>query len=182
MKTMHLIHGIHTSEGDTSTPEYLLPLLRNGGHKVKVHEYGYVLAVLTRFQNPGRAAKIAPYIADGDVIIAHSNGADITRIMVNDLGVRPSQVILLQPALDKDTNFNRVPRVDVCWNKEDKAVFFAKLLPFHHPFGEMGRTGYVGSAMNTVNHDTLKICGIGGHSAPYQKSQVMRDYVVGLIR
>lgn len=182
-KTIHVIHGIHTSEGTKSTSAYLIPNLERNGYTIKVHEYGYVLGMLTRFQNPGTAKRIAPLIKDGDIILAHSNGAYITWLMLKDFNIKPSLVIFLQPALDKDIVFPKGNyKVNVFWNEEDKAVWFAKLLPFHHPFGEMGRQGYIGEDLRVNNYNSIRICGLGGHSLPYQKSEKLRCFITLTIK
>lgn len=181
-KTVHIIHGIHTSEGDISTPAYLIPSLERHGYDVIVHEYGYVLGVFTRFQNPGHARKISSKIKDGDIVIAHSNGCYITWLMLRDYGIKPSGIVMLQPALDHDIVFEKGDYwINIFWNEHDKAVWFAKFLPFHHPFGDMGREGYTLDDSRVINFNTLKICGLGGHSEPYQKSREMQDFVVSSI-
>lgn len=181
--TIHIIHGIHTSEGSTSTPALMIPKLKRQHYNVVVHDYGWVLGILSRFQNEGRAKKIAPFIKEGDIILAHSNGADITRRMLKSFGIKPAGIILLQPALDDDIEFEPGDYwINVFFNEEDKAVWIAKFLPLHHPYGEMGRVGYTGLDTRVKNYNTLKICSVGGHSLPYQKSPALRQLVVDSIR
>lgn len=179
MKKAHIIHGIHSSEGNKSTPAQMIPDLVAAGYDFEVHDYGYVYALTTRWKNKGRAEKIAEHIKPGDFIIAHSNGCDITRLML-EMGVAPNGVVLLQPALDVDTVFPEGNYfINVFHNEQDKAVFLAKwFLWFHHPYGAMGRYGYKGNDTRVINIDTLKDFGVGGHSSPYADSASLRHKVV----
>lgn len=180
---VHIIHGIHQSEGGTSTPALVIPNLEDKGYDIKVHNYGYVYALTTRWRNPERAAVISRQICPGDIIIAHSNGCDITRLMLN-AGIAPRGVIFLQPALDVDTIFPEGNYwINVFYNEQDKAVFLAKwFLWFHHPYGAMGRYGYQGNDLRVKNYDTLRLFGMGGHSSAYQKSAGLRAKVVHSIK
>ena len=177
--TVHIIHGIYSSEDEQSTPMFVIPDLIAANHDFKVHEYGYAYALTTRWENPKRALKIARHIKTGDIIIAHSNGCDITRIML-DQGIMPEGIILLQPALDVDTVFAEGKYwINVFHNEEDKAVLMAKwFLWFHHPYGAMGRYGYKGNDQRVVNYDTLALYSVGGHSDLYVRSPGLRHRVV----
>ena len=180
-KFVHTIHGIHTSEGKKSTPATLVPLLEQAGHACYPHDYGYVFAITARFINQGIAKKYAPLIADGDIIIAHSNGCDIVRRMLKK-GIKPEGIILLQPALDKDTEFPAGDYwIKVFHNDDDKIVWWSKWLPFRHPYGEMGKVGYVGNDPRVSNFDTLKLCSAGGHYEHIRENQCVRQAIVGAV-
>jgi hypothetical protein len=181
--TIHIIHGIHTSEGKVSTPALLIPEIEAAGYPYQVHKYGYVLALTSRFLNAGRAEKIAPSIKEGDYILAHSNGADVTRIMLRDYGIKPAGIILLQPALDVDTEFAKGNYwIKVFYNEDDKAVLAARwMLWFDHPYGAMGRYGYKGDDLRVTSYNTRSICPTGGHSLPYEISKGLREYVIASI-
>lgn len=185
MTKYHIIHGIHTSEGDTSTPARIIPELIASGiseEDIITHDYGYVTALTSRWKNQARAEKIALEIGHGDIIIAHSNGCDITRRML-DRGILPDGVVLLQPALDVDTAFALGDYwINVFFNAHDKATFFAKcFLWFNHPYGAMGRYGYRGHDTRIKNFDTLSMFGVGGHSKCYEISRPLREKVVSAI-
>lgn len=182
MSKYHIIHGIHQSEGDISTPALIIPELIASGVSegdIIIHDYGYVTALTSRWKNKGRAKKIANNINTGDYIIAHSNGCDITRIML-EMGVRPAGVVLLQPALDENTEFADGDYwINVFFNEEDKATLMAKyFLWFNHPYGAMGRYGYQGNDTRVRNFDTLDLSGEGGHSKCYRVSSNLRQTVV----
>lgn len=182
MNKVHLIPGIHTSKEDISTPELLIPELLQAGYKkedIIIHNYGYALAITSRWKNKARAELIAQFIEPGDAIIAHSNGCLITLIMLK-MGICPSIVTLLQPALDTDTVFPLGNyKINVFYNEEDKATLLARwLLWFHHPMGAMGRYGYEGNDYRITNYDTLELLGVGGHSNGYKISASLRRCVV----
>lgn len=183
---VHLIHGIHTKKEETSTPERLIPDLLAVGYSeedIVNHEYGWAFGITSRWANDERAAEIARKINPGDVIIAHSNGCLITKIMLADCGILPRRVILLQPALDVDTVFEQGNYdINVFFNKEDKATLIARMfLWFHHPYGAMGRYGYRGSDYRIRNFDTLSMFDVGGHSSPYEESSELRQKVISLV-
>ena len=180
--TIHIIHGIHSSEAGTSTPARLVPELLDRGLCYKIHDYGCALAITSRWKNPGRAVHIAQMIRPGDCILAHSNGCAITHIMLN-MGIAPSCVTFLQPALDDDTIFpdgNFV--INVFHNKFDMTTRFAKwALWFHHPYGSMGAVGYTGNDPRIQNFDVYDMFGEKGHVNPYLASDVRRRVVSKMI-
>lgn len=182
MNKVHIIHGIHSSEGDASTPARCIPELKEAGYEIEVHEYGYAYALSSRWKNKARAESIAPKIGKHDFILAHSNGCDITRRML-DMGIIIKGAVLLQPALDEDTKF--APGgywINVFHNDHDNPTLFAKyFLWFGHPWGAMGRFGYSGNDTRIRNHDTLREFGLGGHSRPYTYSN-LRERVVQSIK
>lgn len=177
MNKVHIIHGIHSSEGK-STPGLCIPELREAGYDIEVHHYGRAYAISSRFRNQGRAEGIAPKIEPHDFILAHSNGCDITRRIL-DIGVIINGVVLLQPALDEDTIFALGNYwLNVFHNDHDKATWVAKyFLWFGHPWGAMGRYGYSGNDTRIRNYDTLRDFGLGGHSRPYTYSNLRKRVV-----
>lgn len=182
MNRIHLIHGIHTTREDVSTPELFIPDLLEAGYERKdivVHNYGYALGIKSRWENEARAKKIAQLIDPGDKIIAHSNGCLITLLMLR-MGIAPSTIALLQPALDVDTVFPLGNyKINVFYNNQDKATLLARwLLWFHHPYGAMGRYGHEGEDERITNYDTLKIANVGGHSKCYAISTLLRQKVI----
>lgn len=159
---IHLIHGIHTSETD-GTVAGLMPYLQSTGETVRYERYGYALAILTAIQNPFRAARLAKQVSTGDICVGHSNGCDLIWRML-ELGAPIKGAILINPALDVDIKF--APQLEwayVLYNSGDEAVGWAnKLFLFDHPWGPMGRDGYLGddSRIKNVN------CGLGINADP----------------
>ena len=182
---VHIIHGIHKSEGNISTAERIIPELTEHDYyrdDIIAHDYGYAMAATSRWKNQARAEKIAPFIEPGDKIIAHSNGCPITVLMLK-MGILPSGIVLLQPALDVDTVFPEGDYwINVFYNAHDKATLFARwFLWFNHPMGAMGRYGYQGNDDRVTNYDTLALFSVGGHSKGYEESKQLRSKVVSSI-
>lgn len=139
-----IIHGIHQNDSDTWHKE-MQRCLTAEGFDVKIFTYGYAYALLTWFQNPIRARKLAEKLHNGDVVIGHSNGCDIIQRASN---LRPFMhlkgAFFFNPALDPDATLGcSFDYVKVIHNSGDVAVKIAKLFPAH-PWGEMGAVGYQG--------------------------------------
>lgn len=172
-RRIHLLHGIHTSEGDSNVSKLIAYLSEGTGLEVRYHQYGYAYALLTRFQNPGRAEKIAKEVKTGDIVVGHSNGATIAYLMIKNCGVRPDGLVLINPALDVDIKFPKAFLwADIYHNMDDAAVSMAELFFFKHPWGAMGQWGYSGASDGRVtNIDCQAVPGmprVAGHSAIFQ--------------
>lgn len=134
-----IVHGIHTNDSD-GWMDYLVHAFNNGGWNAAKWTYGYAYAVLTRFQNPGRARALADLIQPGDVVLGHSNGCCLA-YLASQLGAPIGGAILLNPALDTDKVMApQVPWVNLYPNRHDEAVKYAGLWPAH-PWGAQGRAG-----------------------------------------
>lgn len=161
---IHLLHGIHTSEGD-ATVERLSPFLTNAtGLGVIYHRYGYASALTTKALNPSRAERLATHVAEGDIAVGHSNGACLIWMMTKDYGCKFTGVVLINPALDEDKGFSKESVshfVHVYYNGGDKAVSWAELF-FGHPWGQMGKIGYTGNDDRVRNYD----CAHPDHGQP----------------
>lgn len=111
---VHLIHGIH-SNGAGLTGQ-LAPYFRDAGFDTFVRRYGYafaspaILPGLVDWQNQRRAARLVDEIEDGDAIVCHSNGAAVAYYIQADHR-ELSALILINPALDRATDFHNVRRV-----------------------------------------------------------------------
>lgn len=168
---IHLIHGIHSSHGGNTSR--LAPYFRAAGFGVMVRSYGWALALtsgLTDWLNTRRAARLAETIKDGDAIVCHSNGAAVAwHIQAEHRTL--SALILVNPALDRETEFNNVGQVLCVHNAGDAVVGWAELAPFSH-WGSMGRDGYAGTAANVTNLDAAVPPGdlpkLWGHSALFE--------------
>lgn len=172
---IHTIHGIH-SNGAGLTGK-LAPYFRAAGFDVFVRRYGYVFATpafipgLLNWRNERRAKKLAEVIADGDAIVCHSNGAAVAYdIQAEHRSL--SALILINPALDRDTDFHNVERVLCLHNDGDDVVGLSAAIPFTH-WGAMGKSGYAGSLANVVNVDCANppagLPKLWGHSALFDK-------------
>lgn len=152
---IHLLHGIHTSEGNNTVAQ-LIPYLRHGtGLEVVQHRYGYALALTARWLNPGRAKKIAREIAPGDICVGHSNGACLIWLMASRYQAPIGGAVLLNPALDVDARFPPgVDFVHVYYNRGDEWVGWADYLGGGHPWGPMGRDGPNYEAPGLIKIDT----------------------------
>ncbi len=134
-----IVHGIHTND-NAAWMDYMVSAFRDAGWDASKWTYGYAYALLTRFQNPGRAKKLAAMVRPGDIVLGHSNGACITW-MAAELGAPMGGAILLNPALDTDKVLARqVPWVDLYANRYDEAVPLASLF-VGHPWGPQGAEG-----------------------------------------
>lgn len=168
---IHLIHGIHPSQKG-GTVAKLVPYLMQRGYKIMVHEYGLALAITARFLNGRRAKKIGKSVKYGDIIVGHSNGCAIAHLIQQERFV--SGIIMINPALEEDAEFNKVNWVHVYHNKGDNAVHWSELL-VAHPWGEMGRTGYIGFDSRVVNFDGKAIKTLprlDGHSAFFDEANI----------
>ena len=171
---VHLIHGIH-SNGVGNTGK-LAPYFRAAGFDVFARRYGWafaspaILPGLVNWQNERRAKRLAETIADGDAIVCHSNGAAVAYCIQADHR-ELSALILINPALDRDTDFHNVERVLCLHNAGDDVVGLSSALPFNH-WGAMGRDGYAGSLANVVNVNCAEppdgLPKLWGHSALFE--------------
>lgn len=152
---IHLIHGIHSSHGGNTSR--LAPAFRGAGFDVMVRSYGWALALtsgLTDWLNVRRARKLAERIEDGDAIVCHSNGAAVAWHIQAEHRVL-SALIMVNPALDTDTEFDNVGEVLCVHNAGDAVVGWAELAPFSH-WGSMGRDGYSGKTPTVRNIDAAR--------------------------
>lgn len=174
---IHLIHGIHSSHGGNTSR--LTPYFRATGFDVMVRTYGWALALtsgLTDWLNTRRARKLADRIDDGDAVVCHSNGAAVAWHIQAEHRVL-SALILVNPALDRDTKFPNVGKVLCVHNAGDAVVGWAELAPFSH-WGSMGRDGYVGRDPNVTNLDAAKppdgLPKLWGHSALFEPNAIQQ--------
>lgn len=156
--TIHFIHGIHTSDKDNVTAK-LAPEFRavfaEMNEPVFVRRYGYALALttgLTNWLNNRRASKLAKHIADGDSIVAHSNGCAVAYLIQRDHRMLKA-CVLIQPALDNWRTFENTEKILVVYNDEDDVVGLSTL-GFASAWGDMGRVGYKGSLQNADQWDS----------------------------
>ena len=138
-KRVLIVHGIHTDE-HTMWMRYFAAKFRHRGWDAEYWTYGYAYALLTRWQNPGRARKLASLIQPGDVVLGHSNGACLAW-MAAEIGAPMRGAILLNPALDTDKVMaKQVEWANLYANRGDEAVKLAGMF-LAHPWGAQGRDG-----------------------------------------
>lgn len=134
-----IVHGIHTNDS-VGWMDFLVERFRDCGWNAAKWTYGYAYAMLTRWQNPGRAKALAALIQPGDVVLGHSNGCCLAW-MAAELGAPIGGAIMLNPALDCDKVMARqVPWVNLYANRHDEVVPLAKVF-VGHPWGAQGRDG-----------------------------------------
>jgi alpha-beta hydrolase superfamily lysophospholipase len=168
---VHLVHGLHSSHGGNTSR--LAPYFREAGYECMVRSYGWALALfsgLTDWLNVRRARRLAKEIHDGDAIVCHSNGADVAYYIQSEHRML-SALILINPALDRDTEFNNVDQVMVIHNAGDSVVAWSELAPFS-AWGSMGRDGYTGQSRNVKNINAAippdGLPSLWGHSALFE--------------
>lgn len=162
MSNLILCHGFNVNDAGKSTIDKLLPHLPLSS--IQQADYGYFHLLGVRYFNDNIASVIAGMAADNSIAIGHSNGC---AILVNAARLSPKikRLILINPALDVDTKFpDTLERIDVFHNSYDFVVKQAKWFLFH-PWGEMGRLGYLGADHRVTNHETSVLFGVSGHSA-----------------
>lgn len=173
---VHLIHGIH-EHGDGGNTAKLKPFFEKAGFKVVVHDYGYARALFTRIANPWRVRKIAKHVKPDDILVGHSNGCTISWMLQRKRQVRGC--VFINPALDEDVAFAGTAWVDVYFNRNDEIVALSESWGFwdliKHPWGEMGKIGYVGPDRRVTNIDCQKTRGmprLHGHSDFFSKRKL----------
>lgn len=171
MTTVHLLHGIHTSKNSRRLAD-LAPIVEQAsGLPVVYHEYGDILAIQTRWKNPGIAERLAKLVEPGDVLVGHSNGCAIwTRVLM--LGAPAQGVVLLNGALDDSIEFPpQLKWAHVYFNQYDKAVPWAERMPkwlLDPMWGDLGRDGYRGKDPRVTKTDCFNsppFPPLAGHSA-----------------
>ena len=166
-----LVHGIFAKEGQSNMRTLITPFAA-AGFRVEMFEYGFtgVLGALVR--NGEYAKRLARCIEPGDVLVGHSNGCDLIRRTLNRVSsVRGA--VYINPALESDA-YTSAPWVDVYHNEGDHIVWWSKLIPCH-PWGEMGATGYTGSAENHTNIDCGAMPGmptVNGHLDLFSRENI----------
>lgn len=155
--TVYLAHGFNVRD-----PRLFFKLGQGfaaAGHEVVQIDYGWTGLISARRAVKREGAVLADIAKPGDIAIGHSNGCSLIAHAL-DLGAPLRQVMLINPALDKHRTLAGVERADIYHAEDDIAVLFGKYLRWFSPlrligrettWGEMGRTGYRGDALNHHN-------------------------------
>jgi hypothetical protein len=122
--------------------------------------YGYVLIPISNSQ---ALNAVLEAVKPGDAVVGYSNGAWAC-VQAAEMGAEIRHLILVSPALHKSHAFpEHIQRIDVFYDPDDTPVLlarwwrkFTRIFPWRwrkpHGWGEMGRTGYVGSDPRVHNH------------------------------
>lgn len=166
---IHLLHGIHT--GGPSPIEGLIPYL--APYAIAYPDYGYILGLETREVNPAVVGTLKPYIANGDILIGHSNGCAISYDLMHKLDhLELGGAIFINAALEQNiVRPGCCPWIDVYYNAGDEITEAAKVgaaLGIDDPvWGQMGHAGYDGHDPAIMNFDCGRTTGmsvVSGHS------------------
>ena len=179
---IHVIHGIHTTQGSAAVQE-LAPYLEQPVYTVAHPNYGYILAAETRRMNPAVVSMLAPYIEGGDVLVGHSNGCAIIYAMLDTLinaGKTPRGLVLINGALDRKITLpDDIEWCDVYFNAGDTITEVAKIAAWlgtaPRAWGEMGHAGYAGADPRIKNFDCGNTPGmpkVAGHSALFEPANL----------
>ncbi len=146
-----LIHGFNVGDGGRSTVGTLAPFFAGQGVVPIVINYGYFGLLQTKFRNEAIAKRVFAAVAaayksfDEVYVVGHSNGCAITHLASLLEGFKAHGFVYINPALRSD--YCRGPGVSfihVWYSPSDRAVKFARWLPFRGAWGEMGAKGYSG--------------------------------------
>ncbi len=152
--TAWLVHGFNVRDGGAASIDRLRPHLEARGWTVRDLDYGWRGLLGVRLCNAGTAATLASLSDPADAAIGHSNGCAIIRRAVV-AGARFARIVLINPALDRDTEWpGHTGAIEVWHAPSDVATWAARWLLFH-PWGDMGRHG--GDGRWYVNHDADRI-------------------------
>lgn len=151
--TVHSVHGAYNFlGGGVVSTDRLRPFFESAGYGFIEHDYGFFGLFMAGFLNEREAIRLTKKVHPGDIGVGHSNGCDIL-LRAARMGAPFSQLVLINPALDAETEFPpEIDYVHVWHSPSDRPVQIAKLLPWHH-WGSMGAVGYTGINPKIVNYD-----------------------------
>jgi len=165
--TVHLIHGFNVSDGGKNSVGKLRPYLLS---RYQMHDYGWTGLIRLRITNAKATKNIGPLVEPGDVLVAHSNGAMICWSLVQEHSDKLAGIILINPALRRDTVWPDDLPVMCIYNSTDWVVGLGRMwsrlvslggLNFHG-WGAAGRYGFTSEQPRVKNLDSAK----GDVSAP----------------
>ncbi len=132
----------------------------------------------TRHRSRQLAKTWAVQTKPGDVLVGHSNGCRIAWEMSQHPGCLADLAVWIQPALDGYLLPGRcIRRCLVLWNRNDRVVWWARLLPWSD-WGDMGRRGPVPIEGGLGRDRRLLAVEMGrGHSPQVEAPQDYADEV-----
>lgn len=152
------VNGIWKRAGsmDSFTDQLLLRLAERGHETVHVR-YPLLTAILGPeaawwpWARKRRARDILAAHRPGDAIIAYSAGVLLTLIAM-EMGARFSVVFFFAGAAEADVEIpaGAAERIYNIYSPADDTLLLGSLIPWH-PFGALGRIGYIGMARNIMN-------------------------------
>ena len=157
--TVHLVHGFNVSDGGKDTVRRLEPFIP--GSEI-AYDYGWTGLLFLKCNNAKAIAHIEPRIKPGDILIGHSNGALIIWQLVQKHADKLAGVILINPALRRDTIWPDGLQVLCLYNSTDWVVqlgrIWARLVSLgglrFHGWGAAGRYGFDQKSETLSNWDT----------------------------
>jgi hypothetical protein len=186
---VHLLPGIHTAA--VSCVEGLIPYLTAGGFDVVWVDYGFILGIETKLVNPLIYRSVHPYIAKGDILIGHSNGAAIAYLEMQ-AGAPVVGCVFINGALEQRiTRSVGVEFIDCYWNPGDDITEVAAIgqaIGITSPvWGQMGHAGYIGTDPAITNINCGASTGmpiVSGHSDFFTLSKlaVWGPYLVNRLK
>lgn len=139
-----IVHGWNVKRPARSVGA-LAPHLEALGYEVWCADYGrVVLPISTAMRSRAVGKLLAKRLRDGDLVIAHSNGARVA-VEASWAGgdVARFDLVLVNPALDHDTEPGfRARRTLLLYNRHDWATRIARWVPWSS-WGDAGARGYV---------------------------------------
>ncbi len=170
-----IIHGFNVRDGGKESIDKIINPLKELCPEANIIEadYGWLGFFGVRFFTNWIAKnKIAPLIPDGATVICHSHGA-VMALKTVYYGAKIKNLVLINPALDKDTQFPcSIEKILVYANEDDWIVSASMIRPFL-PWGEMGRTGYIGYDERVQNIFTKPVFRVSGHSDIFNRPYVL---------
>lgn len=179
--TVHLIHGFNVSDGGKDTIRKMEPFIKD--NDVIAHDYGWTFLFGLRCKNAEAIQQIARRLTPGDVLAGHSNAAWIIWQLTEKYPEIISGVVVINPALRRDTLWHENIKVMCIYNSTDIIVelgrIWARLVSFgklnFHGWGAAGRYGFTQDQPNVTNWDSndgLISPPVKGHSGIFKSPAV----------
>lgn len=172
------IHGFNVSDSGEGSVENHRKGFELAGFTFEVLSYPWHFVLGTYVFNKYHAKRFAKKLAKLDepyILLGHSNGNAIIKWMIKDYGATPEGWIIINGALDVDTEMPDIPFIHIYYNNGDTPTAWAKFLPWHS-WGAMGRLGYRGRPKNNVTQwnssATKGLPRVYGHSDMYSGSKI----------
>lgn len=182
-----LLHGWRVRDPRKTTGR-LAPHFAAHGYDIALRDYGYhLLALDTRQASRKEALKIsggtAVNLADGDLVVGHSNGAAIA-LELSHHTTKKIDLVLINAAADRDmVPGSSTGRCLVIHSGRDWAVLFGGLIPGSR-WGRMGRDGYTpdngelsDSRMLNLSMQDVPWVRHAGHSGFAKQAQRWADFM-----
>lgn len=162
-----MVHGIRTADGGKKTFSKLKSKINRIVENVDIEivDYGYIILPISNNRAVNAIIKSIDNEYRPITLVGYSNGCWAS-VQVAEMGYEIEHLILINPALHKRHAFpEHIKRIDVYYSPYDNIVSLSKwyrklvnIFPWNwgagrHDWGEMGRTGYLGSDPRVFNHN-----------------------------